>query len=171
MNHYYKYKALDGKTRQEVVDILNKVAAIGEEAVLREQRRRIINLIHQRELGLDQHRGNLNDPDTQWRPEEATTATMVELQTGWRLRRARRDEAGDWKVDSSGKTLDAVGPVPPQHLDVNSFNNQITKHLRKYGVDEIPVVLTGLYESQILEIMRFIEQLDVESQVRLRVFC
>ncbi|XLS30595.1 SpvB/TcaC N-terminal domain-containing protein [Flavobacteriaceae bacterium M23B6Z8] len=152
------------RTESNVVD----VAQMERDALLAE-RERLVRLLHKRELGLDQHRGRPEEPSTQWQPREAETAANLEARTGRRLRRARRDEVGDW-VDASptsGRTYDAVGPVPAEHFDRVSFTNQITGHLQKQGLDRVVVDLSGLADNSVRDVRAFVESLDQASQARI----
>ena len=106
----------------------------------------LANALHQRSLGMDSATGL-------YRPSEAATATRLEQQLG---RRLERDQTGhaDW-VDSAGRTYDAVGPVPQQYFDLNSFSKSITGHLLKQGLDRVVVDTTGMTNSQISQIKNY----------------
>ena len=94
---------------------------------------------HDRELGTDLDSG-------QYRPAEAEAGKRLEEKVG----PLKRDtsKTGDW-VDQNGKVYDAVGPVPTEHFDPESFNEQLDRHLRnKQGVDVVVVDVTGLSPEQ-----------------------
>jgi RHS repeat-associated protein len=114
------------------------------------QQQRLLNVLHQRELGLD--------PATKsFRAIEAQVATRLESQLG---RRLSRDLSGaaDW-VDDLGRTFDAVGPIPSQHFNLQSVTNSIGSHLNKQGLNKVVVDLSGLSSSQASQVSRYISNL------------
>lgn len=128
---------------------------------LQSQRQRLLGTLHSRELGIDAHRGGTSKAYTS---HEAMQGRSMENVLNSRLRRATREEAGDWIDTRSGRSIDAVGPVPSRHLDVNSFTRQISRHLDK--VDLVPIDLRGLTQQQVSEILAFVEGLPTSSKSR-----
>jgi RHS repeat-associated protein len=131
-------------------NITSRVSNSGISASEGAQQQRLLNVLHQRELGLD--------PATKsFRAIEAQVATRLESQLG---RRLSRDLSGaaDW-VDDIGRTYDAVGPIPSQHFNLQSVTNSIGGHLNKQGLNKVVVDLSGLSSSQASQVSRYISNL------------
>ena len=124
------------------------------------EHQRLLNVLHQRELGLD--------PATKtFRAIEAQVGTRLESQIG---RRLSRDLSGaaDW-VDDLGRTFDAVGPIPSKHFNLQSVTKSISSHLNKQGLDKVVVDLRGLSSSQAAQVSRYISNLPSSQSSRIIV--
>jgi hypothetical protein len=107
------------------------VPTLAEDQALKGVRGQLVELLHKRELGLDEAIGG------QFRRTEANLSSDIEAAIGDRLSRAGRNDVGDW-FDSPGRTYDAVGPVPPSRFDPSSFTASIRQHINKQGLDPMP---------------------------------
>jgi hypothetical protein len=139
----------EGKTADEIQNALNE---------LRAGRGDIVNLIHQRSLGL-------NPATNQFNAGEAATALRLEAHLN---RRLTRDPSGDadW-IDSAGRTYDAVGPVPDQHFDAAAFSASVGRHLRQQGLDYVVVDATGMNAGNITQIDRYLQSLPADQARRI----
>lgn len=108
-----------------------------------------------RRLGTDPASGR-------YRAAEADAALRLQARVG-PLHRATTGDA-DW-IDESGRTYDAVGPVPAPFFNVDSFNASIDAHLRKQGVNFIVVDLTGLSSGQRAAVQTHIDRLAEKGRV------
>lgn len=127
-----------------------------------ELRTRLVQVLHTRSLGLDQDRGG------QFMKYEAIVARYLEGVVGRRMRRALKEngEVGDL-VDSAGRVYDIVGPVPQEHFDMTEFRGSILDHLRKKGVDKVPLVIAGLSAEQKAEVKAALAQLTPEERSKI----
>jgi hypothetical protein len=132
--------------------------ALENEAALTEARRRLANVIHQRELGLDPAKKVFS-------PEEAATGTRLEQILGQKI---NRDPSGasDW-IGRGGRTYDAVGPVPVEHFNVESFKKSIDGHLLKQGLDRVVVDMTGMPTRQTVPVAEYIATLSPAARARI----
>src|SRR5271157_6072224 len=77
------------------------------------------------------------DPATgKFRPAEAEAGARLIQRVG----PLKRDPTGDadW-VDADGKSYDAVGPVPKDHFNADSFCDSINSHMLKQDLDKVVV--------------------------------
>jgi hypothetical protein len=133
-----------------------------EETEKKKAREELARLLHKRELGLDPAIGG------RFRPAEAEVAALLEQVLGRRLRRALKDEVGDW-VDEAGRTYDAVGPVPPEHFNAQSFSDSVKAHLKKQGLDQVVVVVRELPPESRAAVDAMIMSLPPEERTKLLV--
>jgi hypothetical protein len=124
---------------------------------------------HRRYLGFDIE-------NKQFRHHEADAAENIEQDIGRPLERLdpknprHAGRAGDWVDPISGRTYDAVGPVPAGHFQLAPFTSQIEEHLLKTGVDVLWVDLTGLSAADRRDVLAFIASLARPAKPLIRVF-
>jgi hypothetical protein len=116
-------------------------------------------LARRRALGQDPASGR-------FRPAEEEAALRREERAG----PLERDPSGtgDW-VDASGRTYDAVGPVPPGRLNLQSFIRQIDRHLLKQGLDYVVLDLTNFSAADRAAVLSHIRGLSPAEQARIIV--
>jgi hypothetical protein len=131
-----------------------------EGAELQAARQQLVQLLHMRELGLDAATGG-------FRAGEAQVGWDLESLLGTRLTRA---SVGDWIDPMSGTTFDAVGPVPTEFLDVESFAGAIDEHLATQAYDRVVVDLRGLSSGQVEAIDQYLGTLSPADSARLIIF-
>lgn len=105
------------------------------------------------------------DPATQrYRPLEVQAALRLERRVG----PLRRDPTGasDW-LDAQGSTYDAVGPVPVGRLYLPAFLRQITRHLRKQGLDVVVIDLTDFTAAERRAVFTHLRHLGPMERARL----
>ena len=119
-----------------------------------------LNAQRLRELGTDPRTG-------QYRQGEADAAARLEEKVG----PVKRDPSGDgdW-VDPSGKTYDAVGPVPDsKYFNEQAFNSQIDRHLLKQNLDNVVVDMSNLTPAQQNAVAEHIAGLPADQRSRIIV--
>lgn len=147
------------------VDAVPKV--VDEAADLAAARGELYQVLRKRYLGLDPARGAGKSPPPKqaFNLSEAEIATRLEKDVG-PLERYPHTQGPDW-IDARGRTYDALGPVPSQHFDGESFNKQISKHLTKS--DEVVVNLQGLSKDQSDAVRTYVRSLSSDEQARIRI--
>lgn len=105
-----------------------------------------------------------------FRQHEAELASRLERVVG-RLERFNprthpTNKYGDW-IDSKGLSYDGVGPVNANYFNLQSFTNQINRHLLKQGVDYTVVDLTGLNATQSGQVQTFINSLSQAQRAQI----
>jgi predicted component of type VI protein secretion system len=99
-----------------------------------------------------------------YRPNEAQTAALVEIQLGVTLQRAAPGEPADW-VDERGRTYDAVGPFPARYFarQWTQLRYQITRHLGK--ADLVPVDVSEFTADQTARVKRHISDNNLGPRI------
>lgn len=99
-----------------------------------------------------------------YRPNEAQTAALVEIQLGVTLRRAAPGEPADW-VDERGRTYDAVGPFPARYFARQwpQLRHQINRHLTK--ADLVPVDVSEFTADQTARVKAHISDNDLGPRI------
>ncbi len=108
------------------------------------------------------------DPRTgQYRQGEAESAKRLAELVG----SLSRDPSGDFDwVDQSGRTYDAVGPIPrAEYFNSVSFNAQIDRHLLKQGLDYVVIDLSNLTPEQRAGVQSQVDGLPIVQQSRIIV--
>jgi hypothetical protein len=103
----------------------------------------------------------------QFRQAEADTGSLLQDEVG-SLKRSS-DPAYDW-VDAEGNTYDGVGPPPSRYFNPPSFNQSISNHLLKQGLDNVVVNITNLTAEQQAAIEAYISRLSAQDQGRIILF-
>ncbi|AUB41983.1 hypothetical protein COO91_08078 [Nostoc flagelliforme CCNUN1] len=119
---------------------------------LAQARSNLLQTLRQRLLSYDPKR-------QQFIPSEFKIAGIMESRFG----PVSRDSSGatDW-ITGGRRTIDAVGPVPSEHFNLESFTTQITKHLSK--TDIVPIDLSGLTSGQINDVQNFLKGLSAPQR-------
>jgi uncharacterized protein YukE len=99
-----------------------------------------------------------------YRPNEAQTAALVEIQLGVTLRRAAPGEPADW-VDEVGRTYDAVGPFPARYFarQWTQVRYQLSRHLEK--ADLVPVDVSEFTADQTARVKQHISDNDLGPRI------
>jgi hypothetical protein len=99
-----------------------------------------------------------------YRPNEAQTAALVEVQLGVTLCRAAPGEPADW-VDQRGRTYDAVGPFPARYFarQWTQLRYQMTRHLEK--ADLVPVDVSEFTADQTARVKQHISDNNLGPRI------
>jgi hypothetical protein len=83
------------------------------------------------------------DPAKGYSPIEESQAQTLERKIGKQLVRSEHVGA-DWIDPQTGRTYDAIGTGPEKYFDLDSFKDQLRRHVREKGNDMTVVDLSQL---------------------------